>query len=103
MSLEYISGINYGQPLVITFTDKDTNAAANISSYTTAQQMHFKQSKGVVSIKTAAFVTDGSDGEITYTLTEGDFDPPSGKFWVRGVVYAGSARLATEWVEETLV
>lgn len=98
MSLDKIVNGDYGQTVVITFNDVDTSAAADISGYTTAQQMIFTNPSGSATTKTAAFVTDGSDGQITYTLVDGDIDA-AGNWKVRGVVTSGSAKLSTE--EET--
>lgn len=95
MSLDKIVSGDYGQDVELTFIDVDTNAAADISGYTTAQQMIFTDPEGTAETKTASFKTDGSDGIITYTLVSGDIDA-GGTWFVRGVVTSGSAKLSTE-------
>lgn len=94
MSLDKIIAGNYGQPIDLTFIDVDTDAAADISGYSTTIQMIFTAPDGTVTAKTAAFKTDGTDGIIQYTvdasfLTEGSWQ-------VRGKVTAASAELSTE-------
>lgn len=95
MSLDKIVNGDYGQTVEITFIDVDTDAAADISSYTTAQQMIFTSPSGVEATKTAGFKTDGTDGIITYALVSGDINA-AGNWTVRGVVTTGSAKLSTE-------
>jgi hypothetical protein len=98
MSWDYIIAGDYGQVGKLTFTDVDTLSAADISSYTTAQQMILRDPDGNEATKTAAFDSDGSDGIIKYTLADGDIDEP-GMWLVRGRVTTGSAQLTTEWHE----
>ena len=62
-----------GVPIVSTIIDPDTNAAADISSATTLEYYVRTPSSAVVTW-TAAFVTDGTDGQITYTTSSGYID-----------------------------
>ena len=94
MSLEKIIAADYGQPIELTFIDVDTDAAADISGYTTTIQMVFTDPDGAVLAKTATFKTDGSDGVIEYT-GEADYFV-EGSWKVRGRVAAGNAKLSTE-------
>ena len=96
MSLLKIVVNDYGQTLKLTFTDVDTDAAADISAYSTAQQVILKDPGGNSATKTAAFDSDGSDGIVKYTLADGDIDEAGG--WaVRGKVTSSTAVLTTEW------
>jgi len=97
MSLDRITSEDYGQILTITIKDTDTDAAADVSSYTTAQHVFFRDPDGnLSSAKTAAFDTDGSDGVVTYTLASGDIDEP-GRWEVCARVTSGTAVLTSEW------
>lgn len=102
MSLDKIVNGDYGQTVTITFYDVDTNAAADISGYTTAQQMIFTSPSGTETTKTAAFATDGTDGQIDYTLVSGDINA-AGNWTVRGRVTTGSAQLSTEELRFTVL
>lgn len=93
MSLKNIVAGDYGQAIELTFIDVDTDAAADISGYTTTIQMLFESPSGTETAKTATFKTDGSDGIIRYTV-ESDF-LTAGKWRVRGRVTAGGKRLTT--------
>lgn len=94
MSLESIVAGDYGQSIELTFVDVDTEAPADISAYTTAQQMIFTAPDGTETVKTAAYKTDGSDGIVTYTVEVSFLT--AGVWQVRGRVTTGSARLTTE-------
>lgn len=97
MSLDKITAEDYGQILTITIIDTDTNAAADVSSYTTAQQVFLKDpDENISAAKVAAFDTDGSDGVITYTLASGDIDEP-GLWHICARVTSGTAVLTSEW------
>ena len=93
---------DYGQVAKITFIDVDTDAAADISNYTTAQQMIFTHPSGISYTKTAAFDSDGTDGIIKYTIDVGLFNK-AGWWKVRGRVNRAAATLSTaEHVFEVL-
>ena len=102
MSMNKIIAEDYGQTLTITVKDTDTSAAADLSGYTTAQQVFFRDSDGnISSAKTAAFSSDGSDGVIEYTIADGDIDK-SGVWEVCARVTSGSAVLTSEWLSFTV-
>ncbi len=94
MSLEKIIAGDYGQDIELTFIDVDTDAAADVSGYSSTIQMVFTDPDDTVTSKTATFKTDGSDGIIEYTV-ESDF-LTAGSWSVRGRVAAGNAKLSTE-------
>jgi len=89
---------DYGQVAKITFIDVDTDAAADISSYSSTISMIFTDPAGTETTKTAAFDSDGTDGIIAYTVESGFIDT-AGNWTVRGRVASGSAVLTT--VEHT--
>jgi hypothetical protein len=94
MSFDNIVVGDYGQVAKLTFIDVDTSAAADISSYSTAQQMVFTDPSGTKTAKTAAFDSDGTDGIIKYTV-DNSFIDAAGLWKVRGRVTSGSAELTT--------
>ena len=94
MSLENIIVDDYGQVIELTIIDIDTDAAADVSSYTTAQTMIFTNPAGTVTVKIASFKTDGSDGIIRYTVQE-NFLSQAGVWRVRARVTSGSAKLTS--------
>lgn len=96
MTLNGIVNGDFGQAVVLTVLDMDTDSAADLSGYTDSQLMIFEDPDGASVNKTAAFVTDGSDGEVTYTLVDGDIDQ-SGSWQVRVKVTSGSAELTSLW------
>lgn len=95
MSFKSIIVGDYGQIAKITFIDVDTAAAADISPYSTIQQMIFTDPSGIVTVKDADFDSDGSDGIIKYTIEPGLLEQP-GAWEVRGRVQNGAAKLTTE-------
>ena len=97
MSLDKITAEDYGQVLTITIKDTDTDAAADVSAYTTAQQVFLKDPGGNVSAAlTAAFDSDGSDGVVVYTIADGDIDE-QGLWQMCARVTSGAAVLTSEW------
>ena len=62
-----------GAPMTATIIDPATNAALDISAATT---MQFKVRKPDATVLTwaATFVSDGTDGKITYSTVDGDID-----------------------------
>ena len=96
MSLNYIVAGDYGQIIILTVLDSDTNAAADISTYDTSIQLQFRDPGRKKELKNAVFVSDGTDGKIKYTLTTGDIDE-AGSWAVRAIVQSGTAKLSTEW------
>jgi hypothetical protein len=93
MSLLYIVNGDYGQVIELTFMDVDTDAAADISNYSTTIQMVFVSPAGVSTAKTATFKTDGTNGVIQYTTESGFLT--TGQWTVRGKVASGVAVLTT--------
>ena len=97
MSLEKITAEDYGQVLTVTIKDTDTDAAADVSSYSTTQVVFLKDPAGNVSdALAAAFSTDGSDGLVVYTLADGDIDEP-GLWHICARVTSNTAVLTSEW------
>jgi len=98
MSLEGIIAGDFGQPIMLTCKDKDTDNAVDISAYTTSQEMIFKDPDGNMHAETAAFVTDGSDGQVTYTPDDGgDVNDEDGEWYVRARVVKSDAQLTSLW------
>ena len=95
MSWDKIVAGDYGQLCKLTITDPDTGAAADVSGYTTTQEMIFYDPDGNSTAVTAAFDSNGSDGLIKYTLADGIIDE-GGTWGVRAVVASGSAKLSSE-------
>lgn len=62
-----------GAVLSATIIDPATNAALNISTATTTDY-HCRKPDQTTVVFSASFVTDGSDGRITYTTLAGDLD-----------------------------
>ena len=80
-----------GTAFTVTITDKQANGTtivADISS-ATLKQLVFKKPNGNKLTKTAAFVTDGTDGKITYTTISGDIDI-IGTWKLQGIITIGS-------------
>ncbi len=95
MSFDGIVNGDYGQIAKLTFIDVDTDAAADISTYSTTIQMIFTDPSGNETTVTATFDSDGTDGIIQYTTITGLFDE-AGNWRVRGKVTSGSAVLTSE-------
>jgi len=70
MSLEAINKDDYGYTVELTYKDTDTDTAADISGYTTAQWLILKSPSDVASTVTASFKTDGSDGRPLYAAID---------------------------------
>ena len=58
---------------IFTITVKDGSSAVNISS-ASAKQVVIKKPSGTKLTKDTAFVTDGTDGQMKYTIVSGDLD-----------------------------
>jgi len=102
MSLDKIVNGDYGQVIELTILDVDTNAAADVSGYTTAQVIILTDPAGAETTKTAAFKTTGADGIITYTLANGDIDA-AGNWTARARVTTASAQLSSEEIQFTVL
>lgn len=94
MSFDNIIVGDFGQQAQLTIIDTDTDAAADVSSYSSTIQMIFTDPDGNDTAKTATFDTDGSDGVINYTIEDGLFDE-AGNWKVRGRVQGGSSKLTS--------
>ena len=64
-----------------TITIQDDTTVVNISSATT-RQIKFKKPSGTVVTKTASFVTDGTDGKLSYVTIADDLDE-AGKWYLQ--------------------
>ena len=95
MSLDKIQIGDYGQVIKLTMIDVDTDAAADVSGYTSSQAMIFQDPSRNATSVTAAFDSDGSDGVVKYTLAQNLIDE-QGRWSVRARVASGSARLTSE-------
>lgn len=93
MSLAGIIKDDYGQILTLTIQDVDTESAADISGFTTLQ-MKFTSPSGISTTKTAAFVTDGTNGQIKYTVEDELLDE-AGIWWLRAILSAASQVLSS--------
>ena len=58
---------------IVRMTIKELGSVVDLSSATT-KQLVFKKPSGTTVTKTAAFLTDGTDGIIEYTTQSGDID-----------------------------
>lgn len=73
MSLDGLHRGEYGIVVTVTVNDVDTSAAANIAGYTTKEAL-LKSPTDDVKTNAAAFVTDGTDGLLEFTIADGDLD-----------------------------
>lgn len=69
---------NVGVVIQPRFVDK-AGVVIDISSYSTAQRMIVVTPKDDETIQVAAFLTDGTDGKITYTVIAADTAAPKSK------------------------
>ena len=96
MTIEGIVTDNFGQVIELTVLDVDTDAAIDLSTYTT-KSIQFKDPAGSVTTKTATFVTDGTDGKIKYTL-EDELIDVDGTWYVRAQVSSAGTQLSSAWI-----
>jgi hypothetical protein len=102
MSFKDIIVGDYGQVMKLTVIDVDTDAAADISDYSSTIQMIFTDPSGNQTTKTASFSSGGTDGVIQYTI-ESDLIDEAGKWKVRARVQGTGKKLtSTEHVFEVL-
>lgn len=59
--------------LVLTLTVKENGVVKNISTYTT-RTLRYRKPDGSTIEVSMSFVTDGSDGKVTYTFPSGALD-----------------------------
>lgn len=74
-----------GTVFELTIVDQDS-AVVDISTAT--RQILFEKPSGATLTKTAALVTDGTDGKMKYVTIAGDLTP-AGFWFVQGVVTIG--------------
>ena len=91
MSLKNIVKDNYGVAMELTVVQD--NVAQDVSAFTAVYYV-FRDPSGVVTTKTAAFKTDGTDGVCTYTLADGDIDS-IGQWRVQVKLTTASASIST--------
>ncbi len=97
MSLNGLHVGKYGIVVTLTLNDIDTGEAADISGYTTLI-VNLKPPDGVVKEKTATFVTDGTDGQIKFTIESGDIDK-AGRWRLQTIISNAHSRLPSEIVD----
>lgn len=79
---------------VATVTIQQDGTALDISAFTTLQ-LGFVNPSGAVTLKTAEFDSDGTDGVLTYTVEDGLIDTVGG--WkVFGRIASDTAEITTE-------
>jgi hypothetical protein len=99
MTLTGIVNGNYGQTIQLTIKDIDTDTAADVSAYSTAQKVQLKDPSGNTADHAgAAFNSDGSDGLLDYTTASGDIDE-AGTWAIRTHITSASAVLISQWLE----
>ena len=72
-------------------TVNEDGSAKNLSGFSTLQLI-FKKPSGSKLTKTASFLTDGTDGIITYTSASGDLDEDGNWFIQARIADGGSDR-----------
>jgi hypothetical protein len=90
---------DYGADVRVSITQD--GAAQDISQYTTLQMVFRHTRTGTTKERTAAFLTDGADGYIHYTLASGDLDR-AGEWQVRARVVKSDADHRSEWESFTV-
>lgn len=81
---------------VFVLTVKDGVNLVDLSSATT-KQILFEKPSGVLLTKTAQFVTDGRDGQLSYTTLAGDLNEPTGNKPARWKMQAYVVTPAGAW------
>lgn len=76
-------------------TVREDGVAVDLSSYTTLQLI-LRSPEGVESTVAAEFDTDGTDGVLSYTVTDGDIDS-AGRWQVRARVAKTGVVLNSAW------
>lgn len=82
---------------VIRCTVKEAGSALDLSGATT-KQIKIQKPDGTILTKTAAFTTDGTDGQIQYTTISGDADL-IGRYEIQVVItgLSGWSGASTTW------
>jgi hypothetical protein len=92
MAIETVRKDDEGTEFIVTFTEDDQ--AVDISAATTTEIV-FKSPDGTVTAQDASFVTDGTDGKLTYTTSSGDIDK-EGLWLLQGHIVTPSGEWRTE-------
>lgn len=79
---------------IFTITVKDGSSSVDISSSST-KQVIIKKPGGAKLTKDAAFVTDGTDGQIKYTIVSGDLDE-AGTYKLQGYLVISDGTFYTD-------
>ena len=99
-TLKGITAGEYGKNIVLTLVDSGT--AVNISSYSTIT-VEFKHDKGDIT-RTAAFVTDGTNGQIQFSFgSASDQNLPYEGTWKGQVILYKTGELSRSEVFEIKV
>lgn len=72
MSLENLAKGYYGREVVVTV--QEDGSAVDVSEFTTRVVVLRAPGGAAVKEKVAAFVSDGTDGQLTFTFADGDLD-----------------------------
>jgi hypothetical protein len=79
---------------VFTITVKDGSSVVDISSAST-KQVIIKKPGGTKLTKDSAFVTDGTDGQMKYTIVSGDLDE-TGTYKLQGYLIISDGTFYTD-------
>lgn len=88
---------DYGWTVYITVRDQD-DCPSDLTLVDSVQIAFFKSNNVGPILRTAEFVNDGSDGEIFYTIQEGDIDE-AGTWQMQVIVTASSFVLRSNIVK----
>jgi len=69
----------------------------NISGFVTLEYELRYAKTNTDKVVTASFLTDGTDGWLTYTFLPGDIDA-TGRWRVRSVISRNNERLTSDWI-----
>lgn len=96
MPTAYIYAGNWGHTHTITIQDED-GTVVDLSSAAT-RSILFRDPSGNVATKTGALVSDGTDGKIEYTVTDGDVVDDEAGGWRRQaqVVFSDGSYYTTD-------
>ena len=105
MSCDIFVG-DVGTAFNVTIKDCATDAIIDLSPDVTTQEITFKKPDGTVVTKAAVFLTDGSDGVISYVSIAGDID--LGGTWkiqgkIEGAGFENSSSIDSFYVKTPLI
>jgi hypothetical protein len=101
MSFDKIAAGAYGYELELTFKDVDTEAAEDLSGYSSSQSIEIKAPDGSVNTVSGGWSSDGTDGKVKITVASGTL-PAKWKgrtVAARIKVASGGAVIYSEWEE----